>query len=423
MRECPAPRSAYGFSKLAGEVYCRALHDEHGLPYTICRPFNAYGPGELPDDEPGIAHAVPDLIRKVLSGQQPLEIFGSGEQTRTLTHVDDIADGIVTAMAHPAGRERGLQHLGVGGADGRRDRADHLGGVRARPGRVRARAPAELRGRRAAALAVGREGGAAARLGGADRPRDGHRRHRALAARADRRWLADGRQAGAHHRHHRPGRLLPGGVPAREGLRGARHGPALLDRDLPAAGRLPRRRRAPHRRPPRPALAGRRAARVRAGRDLQPRRDVVRGGLVVPAGPDRRVHRRWASRASSRRCARSRPRRASTRRPPRRCSARCCEVPADRDDALLPALALRRGEVLRPLHHGELPRVATGCSPASGILFNHESRAPRARVRHAQGHARRRPRSSSACRRSSRSGTSTRSGTGAMPRTTSRRCG
>jgi len=102
VRECPAPWSAYGFSKLAGEVYCRALHDEHGLPYTICRPFNAYGPGELPDAEPGIAHAVPDLIRKALSGQLPLEIFGSGEQTRTLTHVDDIADGIVTALDHPA---------------------------------------------------------------------------------------------------------------------------------------------------------------------------------------------------------------------------------------------------------------------------------------------------------------------------------
>jgi UDP-glucose 4-epimerase len=101
VHECPAPRSAYGFSKLAGEVYCRALHDEHGLPFTICRPFNAYGPGELPDAEPGLAHVVPDLIRKVLSGQRPLEIFGSGQQTRTLTHVDDIADGIVTALRHP----------------------------------------------------------------------------------------------------------------------------------------------------------------------------------------------------------------------------------------------------------------------------------------------------------------------------------
>jgi UDP-glucose 4-epimerase len=98
----PTPRSAYGFSKLSGEVYCRALHDEHDLRYTICRPFNAYGPGEMPDDEPGIAHAVPDLIKKALSGQRPLEIFGKGDQTRTLTHVDDIADGVVTAMAHPA---------------------------------------------------------------------------------------------------------------------------------------------------------------------------------------------------------------------------------------------------------------------------------------------------------------------------------
>ncbi len=101
--ECPVPLSAYGFSKLTGEVYCRAAHEEHGLPFTICRPFNAYGPGEMPDDEPGIAHAVPDLISKALRGLHPLPIFGSGEQTRTLTHVDDIADGIVAAMASPAG--------------------------------------------------------------------------------------------------------------------------------------------------------------------------------------------------------------------------------------------------------------------------------------------------------------------------------
>jgi nucleoside-diphosphate-sugar epimerase len=82
--DTPIPESAYGFSKLAGEVYCRALHDEHGLPFTICRPFNAYGPGEMPEDE-------------------PLQIFGSGEQTRTLTHIDDIASGVVAAMASPNG--------------------------------------------------------------------------------------------------------------------------------------------------------------------------------------------------------------------------------------------------------------------------------------------------------------------------------
>jgi UDP-glucose 4-epimerase len=101
LADCPTPKSAYGFSKLTGEVYCRAAHAEHGLPFTICRPFGAYG--ETPGAEPGIAHVVADLIEQTLSGQRPLEIFGSGERTRTLTHIDDIADGVVTAMSTPAG--------------------------------------------------------------------------------------------------------------------------------------------------------------------------------------------------------------------------------------------------------------------------------------------------------------------------------
>jgi nucleoside-diphosphate-sugar epimerase len=104
IHDTPIPRSAYGFSKLTGEVYVRAAYDEHGLPYTICRPFNAYGPGEMPEDEPGIAHMVPDVIRKCLALPEgaALPIFGDGSQTRTLTHIDDIADGIVTALANPA---------------------------------------------------------------------------------------------------------------------------------------------------------------------------------------------------------------------------------------------------------------------------------------------------------------------------------
>ena len=93
---CPPPRSAYGFSKLTGEAYCRAAHDQHGLRYTICRPFNAYGPSG-PDDA-----VIPDLIRKSLTGDTPLAIYGRGEQTRTFTHLDDVADGIVCAMATPA---------------------------------------------------------------------------------------------------------------------------------------------------------------------------------------------------------------------------------------------------------------------------------------------------------------------------------
>ncbi len=106
VHDTPIPRSAYGFSKLTGEVYVRAAHDEHGLEYTICRPFNAYGPGEMPEDEPGIAHMVPDVIKKCLAlpAGAPLPIFGDGTQTRTLTHIDDIADGIVVATGAAAAR-------------------------------------------------------------------------------------------------------------------------------------------------------------------------------------------------------------------------------------------------------------------------------------------------------------------------------
>jgi UDP-glucose 4-epimerase len=101
--DCPTPDSAYGFSKLTGEVYARAANEEFGLPFTICRPGNAYGPGELPSEEPGITHVIPDLFGKVFSGQRPLQIFGSGTQTRTFTYIDDVADGIIAAMSSPAG--------------------------------------------------------------------------------------------------------------------------------------------------------------------------------------------------------------------------------------------------------------------------------------------------------------------------------
>jgi nucleoside-diphosphate-sugar epimerase len=109
LTDCPAPASAGGFSMLTGEMYCRAAREEHGLAYTICRPFDPYGPGELPgpptpfDGELGAADVVADLIARALAKQRPLEIFGSGEWTRTLTHADDVADGIVTAMSSPAG--------------------------------------------------------------------------------------------------------------------------------------------------------------------------------------------------------------------------------------------------------------------------------------------------------------------------------
>ena len=97
IEDSPPPITHYGFSKLVGEYFCHAFQEEHGVPFVICRPFNAYGPGEMPEDEPGMAHVIPDLIKKVLRGDYPLEILGSGEQTRCFTYVTDVAAGICLA--------------------------------------------------------------------------------------------------------------------------------------------------------------------------------------------------------------------------------------------------------------------------------------------------------------------------------------
>ncbi|MFI5046359.1 MAG: NAD-dependent epimerase/dehydratase family protein [Acidimicrobiia bacterium] len=106
------PRSSYGFQKLAVEYFARAARAQHGLPYTIVRPFNTVGIGELrtagvaagaADTAAPIAltHVVPDLVRKVLAGQDPLHLLGSGRQVRHYTAARDVAAGMVIAMAHP----------------------------------------------------------------------------------------------------------------------------------------------------------------------------------------------------------------------------------------------------------------------------------------------------------------------------------
>jgi len=110
-REIPPPLSSYGFQKLAVEYFARAAWDQYRLPYTLVRPFNCVGIGEgraLGDREIpsgniklAMSHVVPDLVQKVLKGQDPLHILGSGDQVRHYTYGGDLAVGVVTAMEHP----------------------------------------------------------------------------------------------------------------------------------------------------------------------------------------------------------------------------------------------------------------------------------------------------------------------------------
>ena len=112
-RRCPPPRSTYGFQKLATEYFAQGARGAVGLPYTIVRPFNCIGMRRaraLCDKEVmsgnvrlAMSHVVPDLVQKILKGQDPLHILGDGRQVRHYTYGGDLARGIRLAIESPVG--------------------------------------------------------------------------------------------------------------------------------------------------------------------------------------------------------------------------------------------------------------------------------------------------------------------------------
>jgi nucleoside-diphosphate-sugar epimerase len=108
----PPPMSTYGFQKLAAEYFAKGAHEQYALPYTILRPFNCVGIGEKRavrdtavmsgNIKLALSHVVPDLVNKVLQGQDPLHILGDGSQVRHYTYGGDLARGIRLAMESPA---------------------------------------------------------------------------------------------------------------------------------------------------------------------------------------------------------------------------------------------------------------------------------------------------------------------------------
>jgi UDP-glucose 4-epimerase len=107
----PPPISTYGFQKLASEYFATGAFEQYQLPYTIVRPFNCVGIGErraLRDTDImsgnvklALSHVVPDLVLKVMKGQDPLHILGEGNQVRHYTYGGDLAHGIRLAMESP----------------------------------------------------------------------------------------------------------------------------------------------------------------------------------------------------------------------------------------------------------------------------------------------------------------------------------
>lgn len=93
--DMPAPPTDYGLSKLVGERLCKAFYGQYGLKYTIWRPFNIITPHEKAENEPGISHVFADFIKKiVMDRQNPVQIFGDGEQIRCFIWIEDAASAI-----------------------------------------------------------------------------------------------------------------------------------------------------------------------------------------------------------------------------------------------------------------------------------------------------------------------------------------
>jgi UDP-glucose 4-epimerase len=100
----PPPFSTYGFQKLSTEYFAKGAWEQYQLPYTIIRPFNCIGVGEKRaicdrvilsgNIRLAMSHVVPDLVQKVLKGQDPLHILGSGDQVRHYTYGGDLAEGM-----------------------------------------------------------------------------------------------------------------------------------------------------------------------------------------------------------------------------------------------------------------------------------------------------------------------------------------
>jgi GDP-L-fucose synthase len=93
----PEPTNGgYGWAKRMAEKLGMYYSQQFGMQVGIVRPYNAYGPRDHFD--PKLSHVIPALIKRVLDGENPLQVWGSGNQTRAFLYVEDAARGMINAI-------------------------------------------------------------------------------------------------------------------------------------------------------------------------------------------------------------------------------------------------------------------------------------------------------------------------------------
>jgi UDP-glucuronate 4-epimerase len=101
--ESDHPLQPYAASKKSVEVLCHAYHFMHNLDVTIFRYFTVYGPAGRPD-------MVMFRFAKWIYEGQPVQLYGTGEQSRGFTYLDDIVRGTILGL-----RPMGYEIINLGG--------------------------------------------------------------------------------------------------------------------------------------------------------------------------------------------------------------------------------------------------------------------------------------------------------------------
>lgn len=96
-KDVPEPTNeGYGWAKRMAEVQGRLYAEEFGMKIGIVRPYNCYGPRDHFDPEK--SHVIPALIKRIFDGEDPLVVWGDGEQSRAFLFVEDFARGLMKAI-------------------------------------------------------------------------------------------------------------------------------------------------------------------------------------------------------------------------------------------------------------------------------------------------------------------------------------
>lgn len=92
----PLPTTPYGASKLCGEIYSLMFKETYGLPVTCLRPFNVYGTRE--NLETSLDEVV--LYTRAILNNEPITVYGDGNQARDFVYVKDVAQAHILAAEH-----------------------------------------------------------------------------------------------------------------------------------------------------------------------------------------------------------------------------------------------------------------------------------------------------------------------------------